>query len=206
MTYFKYIIVFIVLGRMIVSQVQRFSTNTKNSSILSSFPFQRNEIELRRFEHKLLDKNYATAFTFDWRLVARNTITMNITFHQLRKTFQNGDVHVVLYRRYMRWQKYLVDVWENLCDVLDPHKFTPVMDIFYSNFKQFTNLRHPCPYRINETVYVYCDRVFFGNLSTPLIQSGSYRSDITLTDGKERHPILCVQMYFDISDHRVWQE
>lgn len=39
----------------------------------------------------------------------------------------------------------------------------------------------------------------------PLTRSGRYRGDFTFTTGRSRKPILFLQLYGDISDHRIEQ-
>lgn len=143
--------------------------------------------------------------TFNWRLVAPNTISLNITMQRLLKELNHADIHIVLFHRYATWQKFLIDVWEDLCDVVARRVVkAPVFSIVYQNFKQYTNVDHPCPYRVNESIYAAADRIDFHNIPTPLVPSGAYRADFTFTEGRNRHPFLFMQVHIDISDHRVY--
>lgn len=169
------------------------------------FAKQKNDLIFRRWESKVLDHSYFEHFTFNWRPVAPNTIILNITAHRLLRDIHHLDVHFVLFHRYATWQKFLVDVWENACDAIAGRVAkAPVFSIVYNNFKAYTNILHPCPFRVNETVYVASDRINFNRFFMPLVPSGAYRIDFNFTDGPERHPFLFMQVHGDISDHRVW--
>lgn len=167
-------------------------------------PSQENLVIFRRVELKVLDDSYFESVTFDWRPVAHNVIRLNATAHNLLKTVNFMEIHVVAYHRYATWQKFLIDLWENACDALDPNIYTPVLDIAFKFVRPYTNFRHPCPYRVNETVYFAADKMNFSKLLMPLLPSGPYRLDVTVAVGRTRHPILFLQIYTEISDHRVW--
>lgn len=140
-----------------------------------------------------------------WRPVAPNTIYFNATINRSTVTVNYAEVHIVFYRRYARWQRFLINVWENLCDMLDPSKYTSVLDIAYKNLLPYTNVRHPCPYLANETMFIVAQRLDMKNMKVPLIPAGEYRVDFTLTYGRHQESVLFVQLYFDISDHRSFQ-
>lgn len=116
---------------------------------------------MRRIEHKVLNDSFFDTFTIDWRLIARNTFRINVTVI-LAKELKLPEVHVQLYYRYATWQKYLIDVRENACDITDPTKLTPVMSIAYQWVKAAnTNFFQRCPYRANQTLYLVSIRNLF---------------------------------------------
>lgn len=154
-------------------------------------------------EFKVIDATYAEATTFDWRLVGRNAIRFNITLHNMLKDIHFAEAKFEGYRRYATWQRLTGSMWENLCDIFDPKISTPVFDVIMKNLRKYTNFGHPCPYLRNETLYMVADRLEVKDMHIPFIPSGQYRVDMTMTDGKERHPLSLFQFYFDISDHRV---
>lgn len=157
-------------------------------------------------EFKLIDGSYAESVHFSWRMIARNTIKFNFTVHHLLKDLDFAEVHIELYHRYATWQRMSGDnMWENMCDTLDPTKFTPVMSILMKNLRKYTNVRHPCPYVRNETMYLVANKFEVKDMHIPLMPSGPYRMDMTLTAGRKRHPVGFFQIYFDISDHRAIQ-
>lgn len=182
-----------------------FSNSVFVSSALSAFAAisQQNTMIFRRLEHKVLDASYFESVTFDWRLIARNTIRINITLQNLQKDVQLVETNIGIFYRYVRWQRITGSMWENLCDAFDPKKFTPILDLLLKNMKNYTNAGHPCPYVKNETIYAVADRYNLNDFKLPFIPSGQYRVDMTLTDGRERHPLFFTEFYFDISDHRT---
>lgn len=88
--------------------------------------------------------------------------------------------HIVVYYRYKTYQKYAIDLWEDLCGFLDKKAQSYFMAWAVSRVMNYTNLSHPCPY--TENIYVK-----FNNVSIDAIQieqlmpSGRYRLDINLT-------------------------
>lgn len=170
------------------------------SSILH---LQQNVAIWRRMEHKVLDASYFEAVTFDWRLIARNTLRFNITLHNLQKDIHLAEANIEGYHRYLRWQRMTGSMWENLCDVGNPMKFTPIWDAVLRNLVNMTNLPHRCPYVRNETIYVVADDVATNKIRLPFMPSGQYRLDLTLTDGRQRHPFFFFQLFIDVDDHRA---
>lgn len=161
----------------------------------------------RRWDLKVFNNSLFENISFQWRVVAPNTISLNLTAHRLLHEMNHGYIHIVLFHRYATWQKYLIDVWEDMCDVLDIRVTkAPVFSFIYNNFKQYTNIQHPCPFRMNESYYIVANRFNFSKMFVPLLPSGPYRIDATFTHGQERHPFLFMQAYGEISDHRVWME
>lgn len=157
----------------------------------------------RRWEYKLLDESFVRDFVFDWRPVGRNTIRMNVSA-VLLKQWDRVDTHIVLYHRYATWQRYLVNVWEDFCNVFGASKLSPIGYILHNNFNKYTNIRHPCPYRVNETVWLRTSAYNFSSLTIPLLSSGQYRVDVTFANGKQRQSVFFGRLYFEVSDHRVW--
>lgn len=153
---------------------------------------------------KLIDPNIVETFTFDWELVAPNTIRLNYTLHNLQRIVNRMDTHIVLYRNYHgKWTQFLFDVWENLCDVLDRKKMTPILDLIYRNLKQYTNARHPCPYGINETIWIITEKYDVKNFQLPLLPPGQYRVDVNSSFERKRKAVIAFQFFFDMSYYQV---
>lgn len=164
-----------------------------------------NLMVFRKMEHKLLNASYIESLTFAWRPLAPNTISLNLTANKLKVVINRCDIHIVLYRRYARWQRFLINIWEDFCDILNPNISTPMCDIIYRNIRPYTNVRHPCPYNINESLYVVAKRLDMKDIKLPLFPAAEYRFDFTFTYDQIRSPVFFLQFYFDISDHRVFQ-
>lgn len=159
----------------------------------------------RRLELEVLDDTLFESVTLFWRPVAPNTIKLNLTMHRLLKQINLFEVHFSVYRRFATWQRFPINFWENICDMLDPKKFTPLLDVIHENLKPYSNMVHPCPYRVNETLAIRTNKFNISEVKVPLMPAGRYHADFNWTTGRNRKPFVFLQFYFEISDHRVEQ-
>lgn len=136
-------------------------------------------------------------------MVARNTLRFNISFISLIEQINSAPTRVTLYHRYAKWQRFLVNVEEDLCKLFT-YATTPVLSTVFPFLAKLTNMNHACPYEVNQTYFVASDRFNASIIKLPLLPSGKYRVDLKIALNKNE-PFCLIQMYFDISDHRVWQ-
>lgn len=134
--------------------------------------------------------------------IARNTFNINVTgvFHQTIMP----RVKFVLNFRYNTFEKYMIDRWENPCVFFDGTGNAEVFTILYENFQNLVSL-HACPYRRNETFTIVADRFEVDNYRTEtLLPAGHYRLDIQIASSDDRIFVMLLEIFFEISDHRVW--
>lgn len=85
---------------------------------------------------------------------------------------------------------------------------TPVADIVFKPFVQFSSLKHSCPYLPNEINLFSAigDGIQFQSISYSIIagRTISFGYDIHCV-GEERMPCHAVRFMGEVSDHRVFQ-
>ncbi|XP_017080109.1 uncharacterized protein LOC108113914 [Drosophila eugracilis] len=55
-------------------------------------------------------------------------------------------VNFALLKRYSGYKPFLYNITVDACKVIKNPKYNPVMDFFYSCFKDFSNMNHTCPF------------------------------------------------------------
>lgn len=162
-----------------------------------------NRVELQTIECGAIEE-YSLGSICDIHIVARNTFAINIS-NNLRHPIDNVQLHVVLYYRYNRYQKYLIDRWEDICGYFSGKVPSPILDIILKNTKQFSNVNHTCPYSGSMT---FAAKQFKMDnfIIEPLLPAGKFRADVSFTEGAKRNTVSHIKVFFSISDHRVWFE
>lgn len=124
---------------------------------------------------------------------------------RLRQELKDIQLHFETMYRYTAWRKYPIERWENLCDYLKGNGNQILTKILYSNIANLTNVNHTCPYKANDTMEFITER-FSGDLFelNYLLPAGNYRMNQTYVEGVERHLVFRFEIYFAISDHRLW--
>lgn len=116
------------------------------------------------------------------------------------------NVHIEMYYRYATYHKFMIDIWEDFCaylECLEPSK-ARVLNVIHKNIRNYTNVIHACPYK--GIIYVKADRYPFNTfLFDTLLPSGRYRIDLNFTNGFKKETFFFAQIYFSISDLRLWQ-
>lgn len=137
----------------------------------------------------------------DVKLVARRTLKFDIVGN-LTRPLRRAWLHAVAYYRYTNYQKYALDLWEDLCGWLDGKKKSYILDWTVKRVQDYTNVNHPCP--IEGHVFVKTDNISLDKFTTePLLPSGRYRLDVNFTEGKKGNVLLMAKMFVSVSDHRV---
>lgn len=140
----------------------------------------------------------------DIRLTARNVLKSNISFRIL------DDINIMYIRfdtlyRYNTYQKFPINLWENVCDYLAGRGRQYMINIMYDNFGQYIT-NHTCPFKANETLSFMVDKYYVNNFTfNYLVPSGDYRLNITYAVGAERNMLIELEFYYSVSDHRIWR-
>lgn len=112
--------------------------------------------------------------------------------------------HITVYYKYKTYQRWAVDVWEDICGHLSGTKSSYLMLFTVNKVLNYTNINHPCPYEGN--VYIKVNNISIDAFPfEPLVPSGRYRVDVDLTEGKKDNVIVMVSLYVEVSDHRIEQ-
>lgn len=163
-----------------------------------------NNILLERMESFALNVSIVSYLNSQIRPIASNVYKVNITM-VLKVVLENVWVRFVLYHKYQRYPKFLIDVWENGCDFLSGSSTSPMIKILIENslragVKLSFKLR--CPF--SGTIIVAHDRLNVSGISIPLFPAGRYRLDLMFATAKHQDPYVKFQTYVSISDLRVW--
>ena len=138
--------------------------------------------------------------TCNFRPVARNTIKVDIEV-LLKESVDNVQIHFDLYYRY----NIPIDRYVDLCQYLkdkDASK-APLMRFLMENIGKYSSMNHTCPY--GSVIFWKADHFNFDNFKfTPLLPSGRFRLDIEFFNNSRLNLIAFAQIYFKISDHRLW--
>lgn len=77
--------------------------------------------------------------------ISRNYLQgyLNIT---LSRPVKELWIHGVFFLKYNLYQKFPIDLWENLCGWLNKKSKSYLLDWGLKDLMLYTNLNHPCPY------------------------------------------------------------
>lgn len=110
----------------------------------------------------------------------------------------NVRLHVILYHKFKTYQKFLIDVDENICNfhTKKNNESSIILNIIMPFIKNHTNIFHPCPY----FDLVYIRNLDFSKLvvvNAPL-PTGQYRFDIDIYDSEKNKSMLFSQLFITI--------
>lgn len=137
------------------------------------------------------------------KYIKRNYLRFN-AYGNLTKPIYDAWAHIVGYYRFnsITYQRFAVDLWGNICDVLSRRRKSLVYDLTLAKILPYTNLNHSCPY--DGHVFVKVDNISASLFQLEhLIPSGRYRIDVTMTDGTKTHDMIKGSLYLSVSDSRV---
>lgn len=91
------------------------------------------------------------------RYIKRDRVRLNM-YVNLSGPLYDAWIHFVFYYRYngITYQKFPVNVWENLCDWKKGTK-SWILDWSIGKVLSYTNFNHPCPYE--GQVYLKADNI-----------------------------------------------
>lgn len=163
-----------------------------------------NNFIFEKLEYEIHDKSLVSYHNITFRLIARNTLRANITV-VLTRPLPQVWIHFVLYHKYIRYQKFLIDVWEDLCEVFNDGHPGLVTTMLLEDVQRLGTVFHfklRCPF--SGTIMVTNDRVNVSGLNLPLMPAGRYRLDLSFAIGREKPALVTIQYFVRISDYRVW--
>ena len=115
----------------------------------------------------------------DIKHISRRDMRVNLE-NSFEKPVTTAWAHIVVYYKYNTYQKYAIDLWENLCGFLDQKAQSYFMAWAVSRVMNYTNLSHPCPY--TENIVIKVNNISIDAIQIePLMPAGRYRIDINLT-------------------------
>lgn len=167
--------------------------------------FQQNKIIFERFTcSPSPPESKVQSLYCNVKRISRNNLKLHIHAN-ITKPVNDVLFHVTFYYKFNRivFNKYPIDLWENVCDYLDGKIMKSYMlDWIVKGLLKYTNLNHSCPYI--GYVFLKADNISVDTLSfaPSLIPAGSYRIDIIGTES-DRVTFAAAQMYFSVSEHRM---
>lgn len=117
-------------------------------------------------------------------------------------------VHFVVYKREVLYQKYAVDVWQNICDWLGTKKRSFFMDWTLGRIMKYIKYdgKYECPLLAGSLTVRYTNLSLNEHFPlVPLLPSGRYRFDATITEGNRSIIFAHTEYYITLSDHRIEQ-
>lgn len=122
------------------------------------------------------------------------------------KPLDELHVHTVFYYKYTVFRKFPIDVWENLCTVLNPKKrafyLASAVDIIYPYIEHHGKVQ--CP--IMGSYKVKMENISTESFDLPsLIPAGQYRIESNVTEKNRKNVLLMVVVFVSVSDNRIEQ-
>lgn len=165
----------------------------------------RNILLFEKVEYQILNESTFSYHLVEFRSIAYNVIRFNVTF-TLTKPINRVWLHFVLYRKYMRYQKYLINLWEDACTFFDGSKISPMTKVIFWNLQRLgAQVKYKCPFS-NELMIAHSG-LNISQFITFTVPSARYRLDITVSSENKSNNngggLVTFQIYFSVSDHRV---
>lgn len=197
-------IIAITIFVFITSVWYAYTTGEKPKRVRKYQEEPTNNLIFEKLEYELFDSELVPWLYVDIRPVASNILKINVTAI-LNQTVNEMWGHAVLYKKYLIYQKYLVDVREDVCEFFELDNGSPVAKVMVNNILRIlpTKISLRCPFHPG-TMAVCNDRFNFSEMFFPLMPAGRYRLEITMTKKNPAHKYVIVKLYFAISDFRVW--
>lgn len=162
-----------------------------------------------KMETEILDHEMIEYLGTTVKAIARNVFLFNVTV-KLSRPWTNVWAHYDMYykSKYSQtYQQYLINVWEHWCDYFAGRKAkVPMTEMFFKGVKAVglhANFKFECPFP-NATLTFSHERANLSNFIMPLLAAGRYRVDVTFAGRKSGQLYKKYQIYFEISDFRVW--
>lgn len=137
--------------------------------------------------------------------IGTNLVIMNFNF-TVKEPIDEPVAHMVFYYKYTIFRKFPIDMWQNVCEILNPKK---QVQFFSSAFKPLLPyIQHDgkleCP--IMGSYAARISNISLDQFDLPsLIPAGKYRIDVNITEKNRKNVILVTQTYATVSDNRIEQ-
>lgn len=167
---------------------------------------QKNELILERMVcPPTHPRSKAISFRCIFKRISRTN--MRIEFHiNITKPVDAVWIHSVFYYKYngLTFQRYPIDLWENMCDWMIGKTKSYVMEWALNNVLKYSNLNETCPWQGPILVNVQNISMDSFALEESFLPSGNYRSDNFFHERKgSKVPFIIASLYFTVSDHRI---
>lgn len=118
----------------------------------------------------------------------------------LSETVHDAWVNAVFYYKYDTYQKYAINLWENLCDWFSGKTQSHILDWTIGRVQRFTNVNHTCPY-YEGYKYIQIDNISMEAFPLePLMTAGRYRIDLSLTGENRSNVYFLGKLFISVSD------
>lgn len=164
--------------------------------------FQKNTLNFERFVCEQNPRGIFSIAKCEIRHVSRRQLRIWIDGN-LTQPLYEARAHYILYYKYNTYQKYAIELREDICGWLNGTKHSYFMDWTVKKVINYSNFNHSCPYMGNvflKVKNISIDRFPF----EPLIPSGRYRLDFNLTETNKKN-VFMAKLYFSVSDYRIEQ-
>lgn len=165
-----------------------------------------NNILFEKLESEFYNRNVVYDEPPLIRPIAPNVFKMNLTM-VTKRIFNEVWLQMVFFYKYNTYQKFPIATKAELCGVLNGTIANPVGQIFLENFLKLEkdlklSFKLQCP--LTGTLSFTAEHFNFSHFTLPLLPAGRYRIDIQAFSTKNGPSLFLAQMYFRISDLRVW--
>lgn len=178
----------------------------KSAWVISNSTIPNNAI-FEKFELQIINKSLFIGSKLNWKMVAPNVFNFRSNVN-VTKSFNEVWVNIVVYHKYLTYQKYLIDVWIDVCQALkDPAK-NPLAELLWDIYLQYRdnlklNFNPTCPFYGN-LVAESLRPINYSYVNLPLMKAGRYRADFRFTNFLNGPIAIIFQLYGAISDFRVY--
>lgn len=161
-----------------------------------------------KVDYEIYNKSVVSDINFKIKRTAYNTYEgyLNGIIHE---SFDELWVHFILYNKKLKYQKYFVDIWLEICGIIkqpcdNPMGLFLLGTVLIHRFDFESNSPVHCPTR---TGLKYINTIRPINLTAisvphipgvPLLQDGQYRLDVTLATKRNGNVFLKAQFYGSI--------
>lgn len=138
--------------------------------------------------------------------IGSNLIAINYDI-TVNEPINNVYVHTVFYYKYTVFRKFPIDLWENMCEILEPKNGKFYLSSSFSK-SIFSAIQHngqlKCP--LMGSYSVKLTNVSMDIFELPsLIPAGQYRIDVNLTEKNRNNVLLISSLFVSIADNRIEQ-
>lgn len=167
-----------------------------------------NNIFFERIEYKVFDQNLTTHVFCEMRPIASNVFRLNTTVIWARPIHKIW-IRSTLYYKYATYQKCLINFEFEACSFLDGSETNQLLQMALDNYNMFlaepeanSNFNMSCPFE--NISHLSHSKLNMSKFVAPLMPAGRYHVDSHHKTSKDGETSVLLQMYFRISDIRVW--
>lgn len=143
-----------------------------------------------------------TELVCDVKYIRRNVLKINFWVKSSEPVY-DAWLHSVFNFRFnrMTYQKFPIDLWENICDWCNNSAKSFMMDWSFGRVLQYSNVNHPCPYMY---VHLKVDNISISHFPIEqFLPAGKFRVDHNITSGDRKKVLVMMHQFLSISDNRI---